>query len=181
MERVIVLDHLFSSSDHLYVHGEEETKLPSVNTTIPIEPSTARRIPPGAGESFYMEGVGNTIVVSGFDEHYEPLYGSSFSSLGEDRIPSIHDVANSVSSFVATLLKKEEMHVEVSLELLDDLLHCFAVDGKCGVIERTLGLEDNVITLSLRWSHSQGSSVDGRPIDKSPGTYDVLLSVWNHL
>lgn len=175
-----MLDHLFSSADRLYVHSEAEMKLPSLNTTIPIEPSTVMRIPPGAGESFFMEGVENTMVVSGFDDHYEPLYGSSLSSLDEDRIPSIHDLANSVASFVAALLKNEETHVVVSMELVDDLLHCFAMDGQCGIIERTLGLKENAITSSLSWHRTEGLSVDGRPIDKSAGTYDVLLLVWNH-
>lgn len=177
---MIVLDHLFSFSNELFLHAEGDVPLPSVDTLIPIQMSSIMKLPPGIGESFFMAGVRNTQVLSGYDAHYESLYGTSFASLGEESIQSVQDIADSVSSFIASVLIGESTNVTVSAEYLQDLLHCLAIDGKCAIIEQSLGLKENEITNSLRWGMRAESWVDGQPIDKYAGTYFVNATLWSH-
>ena len=172
---MIVLDHLFSSSDELFLHAEDDTSLPPLNTTIPIQVSSVAKLPPGIGESFFMAGVRNTTVLSGYDDHYESLYGTSFAFLGEESIPSVRAIADSVSSYLASVLIGEPTDLPVSVDYLQDLLHCLAIDGKCGIIEKSLGIKENKITESLRLGAGAESRIDGHPIDKYAGTYFVFV------
>ena len=153
MHRVIVLDQLYSNSSTLYLHHEPQASLPSFQEAVPILESSEAKLPPGSGESFFLAGINETFVISGYDTQYESTaFGSSFSSLSMEDLPAITDLANSIARFVQSLVFDEGDPVEVEEEYLQQLLACLAVNGDCGIIEQTLHLTENSLTGSLRRS-----------------------------
>lgn len=144
MKEVIVLDQLMSSSGELYSHAETSINHHHIKKGRSI-------IPPGIGESFIQDTSLPVDVITGYDEEYQPYYGSSLNVVGEESFPIILNITDTLLTEILWKLDVSSS-VSVDKEYLKQLVMCLAMNGTCSIIENVLGLKKDSITQSLRLS-----------------------------